>query len=285
MSFILALKSNPFLQMAILAGILTSLASGVVGSFVVIKRIIFLAGSIAHSILCGLGLFLWISRTYNLPWLSPVYGAFLAALASGLLMGYIHLKHKQREDAVIATIWATGMAIGVIFISLTPGQTPELMSFLFGNILWVRSLDLWLLFGLDLAILAIMGRYYSQFLVLCFDEEQAHMQGLAVKRLYLLLLSLVAITVVLLIQIIGIILAIALLTIPATIAGLFTKKLSSMIVLAVVLCAVFNTLGIALSYELDWPSGATIAITASIFYFLSLGLKARKPSPLMVKKI
>ena len=276
MPFFEALQTNFFLQMALFAGLLSSIASGIIGSFVVVKRIIFIAGSIAHSILCGLGLFLWLGRTYDLPWLHPIYGAFLAAIGSALFIGHIHLKHRQREDAVIATIWSTGMAIGVIFVSLTPGQTPELMNFLFGNILWVSSLDLYLLLFLDLIILGFIGIYYSRFLILCFDEEQAHMQGLAVRRLYLLLLSLVAVTVVLLIQIIGIILAIALLTLPATIASLFTKKFSSMIFLAILLCASFNSLGIGLSYQLDWPSGATIALTAAFFYFLSLFIKNKK---------
>lgn len=279
-SFVSALQSNTFLQMALLAGILSSFASGVIGSFVIIKRIVFIAGSIAHSVLCGLGLFLWLARTYNLPWLDPLYGAFLAAIGSALLIGHIHLKHRQREDAVIATIWTTGMAIGVIFVSLTPGQTPELMNFLFGNILWVSKADLWMLLGLDLLVLFLVGIYYNRFLLLCFDEEQAHMQGLAVQRLYLLLLSLISITVVLLIQIIGIILSIALLTLPATIACLFSKKLSHTIFGAIAISIALNITGIGLSYQLNWPTGATIALTAALSYFCALYLAKLKKQKL-----
>src|SRR3990167_1634951 len=181
MMFIQALFQNSFLQMALWAGLLASVASGVIGSFVVVRRIAFIAGSIAHSILGGMGFCLWMQRVHHVEWLSPMIGAFLAAIASALLLGWIQLRFRQREDALIAAIWSTGMAIGVIFISLTPGSTSELMNFLFGNILWVSSVDLLSLAMLDILVLLVATFYYQRFLALCFDEEQAALQGVPVR--------------------------------------------------------------------------------------------------------
>ncbi len=274
MSFSLFID-NSFLQMALWAGLLVSVASGVIGSFVVVKRIAFIAGSISHSVLGGMGLCLFLQRTYNISWLDPILGAFAGAILSALLIGWIHLNYRQREDAVIAAIWSTGMAIGVIFLSLTPGTNVELLNFLFGNILWVNSKDLLMLAALDIAILATVALYYRRFLAICFDEEQALLQGVAVRRLYLLLLSLVAISIVLLIQIIGTVLVIALLTIPATMAGLFTRQLHVMMGTAVVFCALFCFFGLSTAYSLNWPPGATIALSAAAAYLLSLPLKKK----------
>lgn len=267
------LFANPFLQNALLAALLASFASGVIGSYVVIKRIVFISGSIAHSVLGGMGFFLWLKRTYNIAWLEPIYGAFLAAILSAILIGWIHLHFRQRKDAVIASIWSTGMAIGVIFVSLTPGYNVELMNFLFGNILWITKSDLFMLLGLNILILLIVAKYYSRFLTVCFDEEQALLQGINVNAVYLLLLSLVAISVVLLIEVIGVILVIALLTLPPTIAGLFTKRLSKMMFLSVVLSVFFNVCGIVISYQVNWPMGATIALLCAVIYVLALSFK------------
>jgi len=262
--------------MALFASLLASIASGTIGSFVVIKRISFIAGAISHSLLGGMGLCLWLQRSYGIGWLDPQIGAFAGAIGSALLLGWIHLNYRQREDAVIAAIWSTGMAIGVIFLSLTPGTNVELMNFLFGNILWIHGRDLVGLALLDISILTIVFLYYRRFLALCFDEEQALLRGIPVRRLYMLLLSLVAVTVVLLIQIIGTILVIALLTIPATLAGLFTNRLPVMIGSAIGLCALFSFFGLEASYLLDWPPGSTIALVAAIVYFSLLPWKRKK---------
>jgi zinc transport system permease protein len=269
----LELLSNPFLKMALMASFLVSIASGTIGSFVVVKRIAFIAGAVSHSLLGGMGLCIWLSRTYGFTWLDPLYGAFAGAIASAMLLGWVHLNYRQREDAVIAAIWSTGMAIGVIFISLTPGTNVDMMNFLFGNILWIHSRDLFLLGILDLFLIGFIVFYYRRFLLLCFDEEQALLRGIPVKRLYMLLLSLVAVTVVLLTQVIGIVLVIALLTIPATIAGLFTNRMPVMIGIAVVLSALFSLFGLEASYRLDWPPGSTIALLAALAYFATLLLR------------
>lgn len=266
---------NIFLQMALWAALLASFASGVIGSFVVVKRIAFIAGSISHSVLGGMGFCLWLQRSYQIAWLDPLIGAFAGSIASALIIGWIHLNYRQREDAVIAAVWSTGMAVGVIFLSITPGTNVELMNFLFGNILWINPTDLWMLAALDGVILLLVALYYRRFLALCFDEEQALLQGVAVRRLYLLLLSLVAVSIVLLIQIIGTILVIALLTIPALVASLFTKRLHVMMGVASALCALFCLLGLSTSYALDWPPGATIALLSALIYLTALSLKKR----------
>ncbi|PIS00955.1 MAG: metal ABC transporter permease [Chlamydiae bacterium CG10_big_fil_rev_8_21_14_0_10_35_9] len=273
---LLEIFNSPFFQTALLAGLLASIASGMIGSFVVVKRLVFLSGSIAHSVLSGMGLFLWLQRKHGITWLNPLYGAFLAAVISALLIGWIHLKYRQRKDAVIASIWASGMAIGVIFISLTPGYNVELFNFLFGNILWTTAQDLWMLFALDLAIFAIVATQFQKLLAVSFDEEQAHLQGIPVNKLYFLLLCLVAVSIVLLVQVIGTILVIALLALPPLIANLFTNTLKSLIVLSILFCAFFNTFGLVLSYELNWPIGATIALTATTSYFIALFFDKRK---------
>lgn len=274
--FFAALQSSSLLQYALLAALLASIASGIVGSYVVVKRIAFISGSIAHSVLGGMGFFLWLQRTKGLVWADPLLGALLAAILSALIIGWIHLNYRQREDAVIATIWSVGMAIGVLFIAQTPGFNVELSSFLLGNILWVGQQDVLSLLLLDAAIVIITLLLHKKFLAICFDEEQAWLQGLPVKALYLLMLVLIALSTVILIQVVGIILAIAMLTLPATIAGIFANRLSRIIILAIVFNALFALTGTALSYEADWPAGATITLVAAFAYLVCLALKRRR---------
>ncbi len=270
---LLAFFASPFLLMAFFAGCLSSVASGIVGSYVVIKRIVFIGGSIAHSVLGGMGLFLYLQRTFDIPWLSPLYGALIFAILSAYVIGFIHLNFKQREDTVIAAVWAFGMSIGVIFTSLTPGYNVELINFLFGNILWTTKSDLYLLMGLDLLLLLLTKIFHRHFLAICFDENQARLQLHAVDALYFLLLALIAITIVLLIQVIGAILVIAMLCLPPAIANLFTKRISSMIPLAIVLGFIFTFVGLFLSFLFNWPPGATIAVTSTSAYLLCMVVK------------
>lgn len=270
-----AFTDNVFIQMALFASLLASFSSGVIGSFVVVKRISFIAGSISHSVLGGMGLCLWLQRTQGWTWLDPIWGAFASAIGSALLLGWIHLNYKEREDAVISAIWSTGIAIGMIFISLTPGTNVELFNYLFGNVLWISEKDLIQLAILNGLVLTVVAIYYKKFLAICFDEEQAILQGVAVQRLYLLLLSLVAVSVVLLMQVIGTILAMALLTIPATVASLFTRRLIMMMGLAVVICALFSTFGLSLATNLNWPPAATVSLFAAVGYLTALTLKRK----------
>lgn len=274
-----ALRHNPFLLMSLLAGFAASITSGIIGSYVVIKRIVFISGSIAHSVLGGMGFFLWLKRTHGIEWVTPLQGALLSAILAALLIGWIHLNYREREDTVIATLWSTGMSIGVIFIALTPGYNVELMNYLFGNILWVSQTDIKMLLMLDVIVMIITGVFHRKFLAICFDEQQALLQGLAVRSLYLLLLCLVAVSVVLLIQVVGAILIISMLAIPAAIASGFTHRLSFLMLLAIILGCLFTFMGTFFSYQLNWPPGATISLAAALFYCISLGRSRFRSKP------
>ena len=270
MSFFEALRTNPLLLSAVLAGLASSVVSGIIGSYVVVKRIVFISGSISHAVLSGIGICLWLERTQGVTWASPLIGALIAAIISALIIGWIHLHYRQREDSVIAALWSIGMAVGILFISQTPGFNVELTNFLIGNILWVTPTDLYILFGLDLFILVVVFCLHKRFLAICFDEEQAQLQGIPVNTLYLLLLVLIAVSIVLLIQVVGIILVMTMLTIPAAIANLFTGRLSSMMFIAILLSCGFSLTGMWTAYHLDWPGGATIALIAGIAYVFTL---------------
>lgn len=271
-SFLEALRTNPLLLSAVIAGLAASVVSGIIGSYVVVKRIVFISGSISHSVLSGIGFSLWLERAKGIEWISPLEGALVAGILSALIIGWIHLYYRQREDSVIAALWSIGMAVGILFISQTPGFNVELTNFLIGNILWVTPTDLYILFALDIFIILCVVCMHKRFLAICFDEEQAQLQGLHVNALYLFLLVLIAVSIVLLIQVVGIILVMTMLTIPAAIANLYTSKLSAVMFFAILISAVFCFGGTALAYHVDWPGGATIALVAGVAYVAALGL-------------
>ncbi|MBS4167587.1 metal ABC transporter permease [Parachlamydia sp. AcF125] len=270
MSFFDALMANSLLLSALLAGLAASIVSGIIGSYVVVKRIVFISGSISHSVLSGIGFCLWLQRSQGITWASPLMGALISAILAALVIGWIHLHYRQREDSVIAAIWAIGMAVGILFISQTPGFNVELTNFLIGNILWVSPTDLYILFGLDIFVLLLVLLFHTRFLVICFDEEQAHLQGVPVNFLYILLLILTAISIVLLIEVVGVILVLTMLTVPAAIANLLTSRLSSMMCIAVILSMMFCLIGTGTAFHLDWPAGASIALVAGITYLVAL---------------
>lgn len=267
-NFFSDLMQFPFLQYALLAGLLASVACGVIGSYVVTRRITFIAGSIAHSVLGGLGAARYCQTVFKWEWFHPLLGAVLAALLSAIIIGVVSMKAKQREDTVIGALWAVGMAVGILFIAKTPGYGEDLMSYLFGNILMVSPQDLWMIAGLDVLVVSIGILFYQPFLAICFDEEFARLRGIPVQFYYLLLLCLTALTVVLLVTVVGIVMVIALLTLPAAIAGELTKRLWHMMALATLLTFIFTSLGLGLSYGPDLPAGATTIMLAGLTYLL-----------------
>ena len=269
-SFLEALRTNPLLLSAVLAGLAASVVSGIIGSYVVVKRIAFICGSISHSVLSGIGFCLWLERAKGIEWVTPLQGALVAGILSALIIGWIHLYYRQREDSVIAALWSIGMATGILFISQTPGFNVELTNFLIGNILWVTPSDLYILFALDIFMVVCVLCLHKRFTAICFDEEQAQLQGLPVNALYLLLLVLTSISIVLLIQVVGIILVMTMLTIPASIANIFSAKLSHVMWIAIALSCAFCFGGTALAYDIDWPAGATIALIAGAAYVATL---------------
>jgi zinc transport system permease protein len=260
----------PFIRYALIAGLLSSISFGIIGSFVVVKRISYIAGAISHAALAGIGGALYLRHAYGIESISPLHGAVVAALAAAFIIGMVTTRYKEREDTVIGTIWAIGMAIGLLFISKTPGYVDP-MSYLFGNILLVGRQELYLILILDLLVITVGILFYQQFLALSFDEEFTRLRGIRTQLYYILLIFLIALTVVLMVTVVGIVMVIALLTIPAATAGIFSKKLWHMMVLGGILCALFTSLGLGTSYMLDLPSGSTTIVIAGIIYLLSLG--------------
>ena len=262
-----------FLRVALCAILLASIAFGVIGSYVVAKRISYIAGAISHSVLGGIGLSLYLS--YRLGWsiFHPLVGALAAALLSAVTIGFVSLRMKAREETVIGAIWAIGMAIGLIFIAKTPGYADP-MSYLFGNILMISAQDLWWLAALDVVIIFTGVLWYHKYQAIFFDEQFARLRGIHVERHYIGLLCLVAAAIVLLITIAGSVLLIALLILPAAIATSFSHRFWQMMLWAVVLCFAFGATGLALSYAWDLPTGPTIIMVAGVAYFLSLGSKS-----------
>ncbi len=260
----LDLLQYEFMRNALYAGLLASLACGIIGTYVVVKRIASISGGIAHTSFGGIGLGYYLG-------ISPVLGAVFFTLASALGMGMVTRRTRIPEDTVIGVLWALGMALGIIFIALTPGYAPDLFSYLFGNILTVPFSDLMLMIALDAVILVLVLTLYREFLYISFDEESSTVVGIPTEVIYLLLLCLIALTVVVLIRVVGVILVIALLTIPATTAMQFTHGLRNMMALAVLVGAVCTVLGLWFSYLFDLPSGATIVAVSVALLLISLG--------------
>ncbi len=267
MNYLIELFSYNFMQHALYACLLASIGCGLMGTFVVVKRIGFLAGGIAHSVLAGMGIAYFLGG-------SPLLGATIAALISGILIGWINLRSNQNEDILIATFWSVGMAIGIIFISRTEGYNVDLMSYLFGNILLVTTQNLYLMLFLDIIILLLIFLFYRFFLATTFDEEFSRLRGIKTEFYYILLLSLVALTVVLLIQVVGMILVLALLILPAATASVYVNSIKRIMLLAVIFSLILTVTGLIVSYEPDLPSGSTIVLFAGIFYLITISGKS-----------
>ena len=271
-----ALGQFAFLRHALAAGLVASVACGVMGSFVVTRRITTAAGGLAHAVLGGVGLAYWLRTAQGVGWIHPIHGALLFAVLGALILGRVQAVGRERVDTVISALWAVGMALGVLFLFWSPGYKVDLMSYLFGNITLVDPQALrWLIF-LDIIVLAVVWLFYHQLVACSFDPEFARLRGLNVDAWSTLLLILVALTVVSLVYVVGIVMVIALLALPAAAVGRFTARLGVMMVLATLLCALINTAGLAASYRWDLPSGAITILLAAAAYLLAVGLRHRR---------
>jgi len=258
----------PFIQHALLAGLLVSIACGIIGCYVVVKRIVFLSGGIAHAAYGGIGLGYFLH-------FNPFFGAIFFSLFTSLLMGTIEKKAKQRSDTVIGVIWSVGMAIGIILIDLTKGYKTDLMSYLFGSILTVPVIDLWIMVVLNIVIILLIAKFYRVILSITFDESYAITQNVPVNLIESILLCLTALTIVLAMRIVGLILVMAMLTIPASIAGEFTKDLRKMMGIASLLGICFTCIGLWISYQFNLTAGACIILVSAIAYSGVLLLKKK----------
>ncbi|WP_321421899.1 metal ABC transporter permease [uncultured Methanobacterium sp.] len=252
-----------FMQNAFLAAVLVSVACGLVGTYVVVKRIVFISGGISHAAFGGIGLGYFLG-------VNPILAAIPFSVVSALLMGLTSKKVKISEDTAIGILWSLGMAIGIIFINLTPGYVPDLMSYLFGSILTVPVNDLIIMFILDVIIIIMVLLFQREFQGISFDEEFSQVMGIPTTAIYLLLLSMVALSVVVMIKVVGVILVIALLTIPAAIAKQYTYNLGRMMILSVVLGMILTTAGLYLSYLFNLASGATIVLVLGLGFLVSV---------------
>ncbi len=275
--FFEAVRVHSFIRDALVAGLLASVACGVVGTYVVTRRITLIAGSLAHSVLAGMGAAFYFRVVNGWEWLHPLHGAIAAALLAALLISAVRMWGREREDTIISATWAIGMAIGVMFIFQTPGYKSDLMTYLFGNIVMADREAIRLLVGLDVLVVVVALMFYNQLLAVCFDEEFARLRGLNVAFYHTLLLCLTALTIVTLIYVVGIVMVIALLTLPVAIAGRFSRRLWEMMVISAILSAIFTTAGLAISYGPDLPAGATTVLLAGAVYVLvMLGDRPRR---------
>lgn len=244
-----------FIQNALLSGILISIAAGVIGSLVIVNRITFLAGGIAHSSYGGIGIAIYLG-------IPVLFGATVFSIIVAIIIAMLTLNDKKRIDSIIGIMWATGMAIGIVFVDLTPGYNVDLMSYLFGSIIAVPTSDIWYMFALDIGIIALVTFFYREFLTISYDPQFAQLRGINIKFFYTLLLVLAALTVVAAIKVVGLILVIALLTIPTYIAEIFSNRLSKMMILSALFATCFTIIGLSISYMYDISSGASIILVA-----------------------
>jgi len=251
-----------FMRNALAAGLGASVLCGVIGIYIILNKIVFISDGIAHSAFGGIGLGYFLGY-------DPLAFGIISAVLTALGIGMISSRARVSEDTAIGVFMATGMALGVMLLTLSQGYARDLYGYLFGNILAVTESDVLLISALTLIILSIIFLLYKEFLLLSFDPIYAQAIGLPVQRLRLLLLAMVAFSVVILIKIVGIIMVIALLTIPGAISRRHLSGLPAIMAGSIFLGMIFVTVGLLISYELDVPSGATIILTAAVAFFLS----------------
>lgn len=257
--------SYEFIQNALIAGIIVSFISGIIGSLIVVNRMVFLAGGIAHAAYGGIGIALFSGI--------PIFlGTSIFAVIAALFMAFVTIKQRENIDTFIGLIWAVGMAIGIILVDLTPGYNVDLMSYLFGSILAVNSEDLYFMSVLFVVILFVIIFWYRDILAVSYDSEYAALRGTNVKFFYTLILVLSALTVVIAIKVVGLILVIALLTIPIYIAQNISSTLYKMMFLSGIIAAVFTLVGLWLSYTFNLTSGASIILVAAVSLLLFMAV-------------
>lgn len=271
-----AVFNHEFMRFSIYAAILASIACGIIGSLIVVRKIVFISGGISHIAYGGIGLAYFLG-------VNPLIGATVFSVFAGFLISWIRFAFRERMDTLIGILWASGMSVGILFINLTEGYAPNLMSYLFGSILGINFVDLQIILALDFIILAFIIMFYRQFHLISFDEEYAKSLGIRIQLFNALFMVLVAFTVVVLIQVVGIILVIALITIPSAIAGRFAKNLKQMMVGASLISLLVTVGGIWIAYDLEIatgkqiPASATIILLAAVLYALISVLKIRRP--------
>lgn len=264
-----ALLELDFFRHALLAATLASLLCGVVGTFVVLKRLVSLGGGIAHAAFGGLGIAFWAG-------VEPRIGAMAVAALSAFGLGFLDGERARRQDAAIGVLWAVGMAIGLVFVYWTPGYAPDLLGYLFGDILMVGRADLVLAAVADVVVVALLLAFRRQLVAVAFDEESARVQGLPVRLYGIGLLVLIALSVVVLLQLVGIVLVIALLTVPPLVARRLARSLTATLLLACGICWLVTSGGLLLAYRFDLPAGPAMVLLGGGLLGLAQLVPARR---------
>jgi len=259
MDTIIELFTYDFFVNAFLASLLAAISCGIVGTYIVSRRIVFISGGITHASFGGIGMGYYLG-------INPLFGAGIFAILSGMGIQLFSSKGKVREDSSIAIWWSLGMAIGIIFVYLTPGYAPNLMSYLFGSILTVSTAELWLMVALSAIIILFFTFFYRTILYISFDEDFARTSNLPVNLFNYLLMILISLTIVLNIRVVGIILILSLLTIPQATANVLTREFGRMMVYSVGFAFLASFVGLLISYFANIPSGATIIFTQVILF-------------------
>lgn len=258
-----------FVRNALIAAVLVNIICGIVGTYVVIRRIVFISGGISHATFGGIGLGYFLG-------INPVLTAIPFSLVSAAAIGALSRRKKFSNDTAIGIFWAAGMALGVIFINLTPGYAPDLFSYLFGNILTIPAMDIYIMAALAVLIIILTIIFHRELAAVSFDEEFAAVTGIPYQIINIILLVMVSLSVVVLIRIVGIILVIALLTIPAAICRQFTYNIRNLIISSIITGIILTLGGLWISYLLDLASGATIILLLAAVFILSVIIKKVK---------
>jgi zinc transport system permease protein len=260
-----------FFQNALIVAILASIAAGIIGTYIVVKRMSLISGSIAHAAFGGLG----ISYFFNF---NPLFGGAIFSLISAISIAFFRKNARDRLDTLLSFLWATGMAIGLVFIFLTPGYATDLFTYLFGNILLVSKFDIYVILLLDIIILTTVYLMYNSILAVIFDEEYAETRNMKVTFVNMILFALVALTIVATIRVVGIVLMIAILTIPAATAQLFHNTVKKIMITAFLINLFASILGLFVSYYLNFVTGPIIVLIISGIYLCGILLsKLTKP--------
>ncbi|MGM0566328.1 MAG: metal ABC transporter permease [Bacteroidota bacterium] len=262
MEFLNQLFEYDFMQNAFWAALFTSISCGLIGTYVVAKRIVFISGGITHTSFGGIGIGYYLG-------INPLIGATVFAVLSALGIEYFTRKSEIRHDSMIGIFWSFGMAVGIIFVFLSPGYAPNLMSYLFGSILTVSKASVFWMAALSAGIVLVFVLLYKPILYIAFDETYAVTRKLPVSLIKNILMVLIALTIVMSIRVIGIILLISLLTIPQTIANLFTKKFNHIMISSVIIALAGSVAGLLISYYLDIPSGASIIFSLILMFIIA----------------
>ena len=264
-----AILNYQFMQNALMTAIIASIVCGIIGTIVVEKKLVMMSGGIAHTAFGGIGLGYWLG-------FEPILGAIFFSVGSSLLITTIKRKTNTNTDTLIGILWSSGMALGILFIYLSPGYPPDMASYLFGDILTVTRFDLYIIFALAVFTVFVIVAFFSRWLSYLFDDEFSFIIGMNTCFMEYFMFLLIALSIVVLIRVVGIILVIALLTAPTAIAKHFTFNLKKLMLISSLIGMIISISGIWLSFYLNIPSGAMIILLLSSSFFVSTLFKRKK---------